>query len=193
MSNPRIETLRHDPARQFAYEQWGPSGRPILLLNRPEHDRSAWWPVAATLADHHAVMVLDLPEGPSPEALAEDLAHLVLQTGTRAPVLAGHASAALVASVFAVRYLAHAVVNVEQRLDLPAGDLDPTLNAITEAPKPIACPYLSVFGAAPEPGYAAWLSQRIPKSRCESYGTPGDFPHLEAMARFVADVRDLAV
>lgn len=194
MSTPRIEKLRHDPEPQFVYERWGPCGRPIMLLNDPERDRSAWWPVAAALADHHAVMVLDLPEGPGPEALAEDLALLIHQTGTRAPVLVGHASAALVASVFALRYVAHAVVNVQQRLDLPAGDaeLDRALRAITEGPKPIQSPYLSVFATEPEPGYAAWLGQRVPKSRCEAYETPGGHPHLEVMGRFVTHVREMA-
>jgi pimeloyl-ACP methyl ester carboxylesterase len=190
---PRIATLLHDPERRSTYERWGDRGRPILLLNRPEHDRSAWWPVAAALGDTHAVMVVDLPEGHPPPVLAEDLAHMVLQMGTRAPVLAGHGSAALVASVFALRYLAHAVVAVEQRLDVPAdGDLEAALREITEPRKPIDCPYLSVFAAEPEPGYAAWLRARIPKARCESYGTPGEFPHLAALDRFVADVRGLA-
>ncbi|SDC98891.1 alpha/beta fold hydrolase [Glycomyces harbinensis] len=193
MPTPRIATLLHDPGRESAYEQWGGCGRPVLLLNRPEHDRSAWWPVAAALGDTHAVMVVDLPEGHPPPALAEDLAHMVLQMGTRAPVLAGHGSAALVASVFAARYLAHAVVAVEQRLDVRAdGEPDAALREITGPRKPIDCPYLSVFAAEPEPGYAAWLRVRIPKARCESYGTPGEFPHLTALDRFVADVRGLA-
>jgi pimeloyl-ACP methyl ester carboxylesterase len=193
VSTPRLEALLHDPERQSTYERWGASGRPVLLLNRPERDRSAWWPVAADLGGDHAVMVLDLPEGHGPEVLAEDLAHLVLQLGTRAPVLVGHGSAALVASVFAARYLAHAVVNVEQRLDPAANEpaLTPTLREVTEAPKPLACPYLSVFAAAPEPAYAEWLGARIPKSRCESYGTAGEFPHLAEPARFAADVRGL--
>lgn len=194
MSTPRIATLLHDPERQSTYEQWGARGRPILLLNRPEHDRSAWWPVAAGLGDTHCVMVLDLPEGHSPAVLAEDLAHMVLQLGTRAPVLVGHAAAALVASVFAARYLAHAVVAVEQRLDAASDDpdLESALHEITASRRPIECPYLSVFAAEPEPGYAAWLGARIPKARCESYGTPGEFPHLTALDRFVADVRELA-
>ncbi|MCD0444988.1 hypothetical protein LO763_15330 [Glycomyces sp. A-F 0318] len=194
MSTPRIETLLHDPERQSAYERWGACGRPVLLLNRPEHDRSAWWPVAARLGDDHAVMVLDLPRGHSPAALAEDLAHMVLQLGTRAPVLVGCASAALVASVFAARYLAHAVVNVEQRLDGASDDpgLAQALREVAEARRPIACRYLSVFADEPEPGYAAWLGARVPGARCRVYGTPGELPHLAAPARFAADVRALA-
>lgn len=209
MSTPRIETLLHDPERQSAYERWGERGRPVLLLNPSPHDRSAWWPVAARLGDDHAVMVLDLPPGHSPAVLADDLAHMVHQMGTRAPVLVGHAAAALVASVFAARYLAHAVVNVEQRLDRtsddatandPASDrsalddtgLDQALREITDPRKPVGCPYLSVFATAPEPGYAEWLAARLPRARCRSYGVPGPFPHLADPARFTADVRDLA-
>lgn len=198
MSSPRINSIRHGPDREWIYEQWGSSGRPILLIGDASHERSAWWPVAARLADEHTVAVLDLPFGREPGASAEELARVVFRLGTRAPVLVGYSSAALVASMFAVRFVTHAVVNVEQGLDTRpgSGEVDlaarEALREITGGARPIRCPYLSVFAAEPRPGYAEWLRQRIPRSRCEVYGTPGVFPHLYDLARFAADTRALA-
>jgi pimeloyl-ACP methyl ester carboxylesterase len=62
----------------------------------------------------------------------------------------------------------------------------------SDGPTAIRCPFLSVFGAEPAAGYAAWLKERIPASRCEVYGTAGPYPHLDDGARFIADVREVA-
>ncbi|GAB3995362.1 hypothetical protein GCM10029992_12410 [Glycomyces albus] len=178
MSSPRIDAIRHGPDREWIYEQWGSSGRPVLLLGDASHERSAWWPVAARLADENTVAVLDLPIGRDPGASAEALARVVFRLGTRAPVLVGYSSAALVASMFAVRFVTHAVVNIEQGLETRpgSGEVDlaarEALREITGGARPIRCPYLSVFAAAPRPGYAEWLRQRIPARAARSTGPP---------------------
>jgi pimeloyl-ACP methyl ester carboxylesterase len=196
---PEDHRQDHDFELDRTGEQWGEHGRPVLILNGPSHDRTAWWPVAARLADAHAVTVLDLPAGRSAHALAEDLALLIAERHSRAPVLIGHASSALVAALFALHYIAHAVVAIERSLDTrpaAAAAEDPAtlalLRELTGGPTAIRCPFLSVFGAEPAPGYAAWLRERIPASRCEVYGTAGPYPHLDDGARFIADVRELA-
>lgn len=195
------EDQRQDHEYEFDWtgEQWGEHGRPVLILNGPSHHRTAWWPIAARLADAHAVTVLDLPEDRSAPEIAEDLALLITQQHSRAPVLIGHDSSALVAALFALRYVAHAVVAVERSLDTrpaAAATEDPgtlaLLRELTGGPTAIRCPFLSVFGAKPAPGYAAWLKERIPSSRCEVYGTEGPYPHLDDGARFIADVREVA-
>ena len=96
----------------------------------------------------------------------------------RAPIVVGHGLGGLLACMFGAPFTARAVVTVEQRLDLPA----------TTDPDPVGCgawpsgqvlgdllrqgraPLLSVFGEPPEAGYAAWLSDLVPTSRCLVYG-----------------------
>lgn len=190
----RFEDLLLDPDRARDGDRWGADGRPVLLLNEPGTDRSAWWPVAACLADEHAVAVLDLPADRSLAAQAETLAAYVAAMGTRAPLIAGHGPAALVASLFAARYLAHAVVNIEQPLDEPQHDPDTerALREITAGPRRLRCRYLAIFAALPHPGYAPWLADRIPGAACTTYGTEGPHPHLSDPKRFTGDIRELA-
>lgn len=197
---PEDQRQDHDYDIDWTGERWGSHGRPVLILNGPSHHRTAWWPLAARLADSHSVSVLELPPGRSPRSLAEDLALLTARQGSRAPVLIGHDFSALVASLFALHYVAHAVVAVERSLDTrprAAESEDPrtlaVLRELTGGPREIRSPILSVFAADPGPGYAAWLRERVPSSRCEVYGTAGPYPHLDDGARFVADVRDMAV
>ncbi|MEU5152850.1 hypothetical protein [Glycomyces sp. NPDC021274] len=190
----RFEDLLQDPDRERDGDRWGAEGRPVLLLNEAGADRSAWWPVAARLADEHAVAVLDLPPSRSLTARAETLAAYVAAMGTRAPVIAGHGPAGLVASLFAARYLAHAVVSIEQRLDEPHHDPDTerALQEITAGPRRLQCRYLAIFAAAPQPGYEAWLQQRLPAAACTTYRTEGDHPHLSDPVRFTDDIRAIA-
>jgi pimeloyl-ACP methyl ester carboxylesterase len=189
----RIEDLRHDPEPEWTGERWGDEGRPVLLLNETGSDRSAWWPVAALLADDHAVAVLDLPEHTAIGHRADALAAFTARHGTRAPVVVGRGRAALAASVFAARYVAHAVVNVEQPLDAPADPAEAEAIAeVVEGRRPVACPYLSVFAAPPREGYEAWLRERLPRARCAVYGAGGVFPHLAEPARFTEDVKAIA-
>jgi pimeloyl-ACP methyl ester carboxylesterase len=189
----RFEDLLQDPDREHDGDRWGADGRPVLLLNEAGTDRSAWWPVAARLADEHAVAVLDLPAGRSITDQAESLAMYVAAMGTRAPVIAGHGEAALVASLFAVRYLAHAVVNIERRLDEPhdAPGIERARAEITAGPRRLRGRYLAVFASAPPPAYEPWLQSRIPDAACAVYGTDG-FPHFNDPKRFADDIRDLA-
>ncbi|MCC3761818.1 hypothetical protein K3N28_01860 [Glycomyces sp. TRM65418] len=196
---PEDHRRDHDHDIDWTGEQWGSHGRPVLILNGPAHHRTAWWPVAARLADAHAVTVLELPARRSPHSLAEELALLTVRQGTRAPVLIGHGFSALVASLFALHYIAHAVVAVERSLDTRPGaaaaeDVGTLalLRELTGGPSVIRCPFLSVFAAEPRPGYADWLKERIPASRCAVYGTAGPYPHLEDGTRFIADVREVA-
>lgn len=192
MSMPRAEDLRRHPGRAWTREQWGDRGRPVYLINPPSSDRSAWWPVAAGLAADHAVAIFDLPGHGDASELADDLAAFTAASGTRAPIVVGHASASLVAAVFAVRYLAHAVVAVEHCLDTADGDC-PDLRAIVTGSRTIRCPYLSVFALPPRDDYLAWLLTRAPAARCEVYGAPALFPHLHHNNRFTADIRALGV
>ncbi|MFB9661709.1 alpha/beta fold hydrolase [Glycomyces mayteni] len=179
---------------EWTGELWGASGRPVLLLTETGEDRSAWWPVAARLAAVHSVAVLDLPSGGRIGDRAETLAEFVAGMGTRAPVIAAHGRAAVIASLFACRYVAHGVAAIEQALDAPAedGDTAAALEEITAGPRKVECRYLSVFAAEPRPGYAAWLAERIPGAECAVYGTEGRYPHLSAPDRFTEDVSALA-
>lgn len=189
----RFEDLLQDPDRERDGELWGADGRPVLLLNDTGADRSAWWPVAARLADEHAVAVLDLPAGRPIDDQTETLAGYVARMGTRAPVVAGHGGAALVASLFAARYIAHGVVNIEQRLDEPQSDPDAerALREITGGPRKLNCRYLSIFADA-QSGYASWLEERIPGAICAIYRTTGTYPHLSDPKRFADDIREIA-
>jgi pimeloyl-ACP methyl ester carboxylesterase len=190
----RFEDLLQDPDRERDGDRWGADGRPVLLLNAAGTDRSAWWPVAARLADEHAVAVLDLPARHSIADQAESLAIYVAAMGTRAPVIAGHGDAALVASLFAARYLAHAIVNIERRLDEPHDDpgIEQARAEITAGPRRLRGRYLAIFASAPPPAYEPWLQDRIPEAACAVYGTDGDFPHFNDPKRFADDIRDLA-
>jgi pimeloyl-ACP methyl ester carboxylesterase len=188
------EDLLRQPEPEWTGERWGVDGRPVLLLTESGDDRSAWWPVAARLAEDLAVAVLDLPgDGPIGDR-AETLAQFVAEMGTRAPVVVGHGRAAVVASLFAARYVAHGVAAVERALDAPGGDADTeaALAEITAGPRKVGCRYLAVFGSAPRPGYAAWLEARIPGAECAVYGTGDRFPHLSDPERFIKDVTALA-
>jgi pimeloyl-ACP methyl ester carboxylesterase len=190
----RFEDLLQDPDREHDGDRWGADGRPVLLLNAAGTDRSAWWPVAARLADEHAVTVLDLPARHSIADQAESLAIYVAAMGTRAPVIAGHGDAALVASLFAARYLAHAIVNIERRLDEPHHDRDAerARAEITAGPRALRGRYLAIFASAPPPAYEPWLRARVPEAACAVYRTDGAFPHFNDPKRFADDIRDLA-
>lgn len=190
----RFEDLLRDPDRERNGERWGTDGRPVLLLNDSGADRSVWWPVAARLADEHAVAVLELPGHRPVGDQAETLAEYVAGMGTRAPVVAGHGGTALVASLFAARYIAHAVVNIEQRLDEPQPDPDAerALQEITDGPRKLKCRYLSIFSSAPSPAYETWLKERVPDAVCTAYRTEGRYPHLSDPKRFTDDIREIA-
>ncbi|GAA1664948.1 hypothetical protein GCM10009830_08100 [Glycomyces endophyticus] len=194
MPTLHFQDLLRQPDPEWTGERWGAGGRPVLLLTESGDDRSAWWPVAARLAEGLSVAVLDLPEAGRVGDLAASLARFTAELGTRAPVVVGHGRAAVVASLFAVRYAAHGVVAVERALDEPGGDDDTAaaLEEVVAGPRRIRCGFLAVFGSAPRPGYAAWLGERVPGAACAVYGTGDRFPHLREPERFIGDVAPLA-
>jgi len=102
---------------------------PLVLLHGLTFDRTMWHPALAALAEldpGRPVLALDLPgHGDSPgwasydmEALAEGVHRAVGEAGLQPPVLAGHSVAGVIASVYAARYPARGVVNVDQPLQV---------------------------------------------------------------------------
>jgi pimeloyl-ACP methyl ester carboxylesterase len=107
----------------WSFHRWGTQGRPVLFINDGTVDPSAWWPLAARLADRHRAVVVQPPAAEATgcvedlDTLAGDLAVAVAKSSSLAPVVVGYSTAALTASLFGARYAAYAVVNVEQPLD----------------------------------------------------------------------------
>jgi pimeloyl-ACP methyl ester carboxylesterase len=100
---------------------------PLVLLHGPAFDRSMWQPALAELcvADPgRQALALDLPgHGGSPPPRRHDIDGVlaavheaVRWTRLDAPVVVGHAMAAVIATVYAARYPARGVVNVNQWL-----------------------------------------------------------------------------
>jgi hypothetical protein len=199
------ERTAWDGAAGWTVDRWGTRGRPLLFLNDHTTDASTWWPLAARLAGGYRTAVVQPPAPQTPrcvaclETLAEHLALMVARAARLAPVIVGHAPAALLASVFAARFATHAVVNIEQPLHRNPGDCDALghaadgwqdrrASALTAVLRSIRAPYLSVFGSMPYNGYAQWLQSLVPTSHVVVYGTTGIAPHLADPDRFVADV-----
>lgn len=101
---------------------------PLVFLHRPSFGRAMWQPALAELcvADPgRQVLVLDLSghEGSAPwpghdlVRVAAAVHEAVRWTRLDAPVMVGHAMAAVVATVYAARYPARGVVNVDQWLE----------------------------------------------------------------------------
>lgn len=190
----RIEDRREDPGHEWTGEHWGGGGRPLLLLTESGDDRSTWWPAAARLAGEHAVAVLDQPPAGLIADRADALAEYTALMGTRAPVVAACGRAAVVAALFAARYVAHAVVAIEQPLDrAPYDDPDAARALKAFASRPVRCRLLAVFGAEPRPGYRDWLRDLAPAAVCAVYDTPGRLPHLGDPERFASDVHAIAL
>ncbi|GIE76753.1 hypothetical protein Aph02nite_27030 [Actinoplanes philippinensis] len=163
----------------LAYDRWGRTGRPVLLLHGLGYDRTMWWPMAAELGDDITAVAVDLPgHGQSPargrcdvDELAEDLAMLIHGLGLRrAPVLIAHAEAAHVAGRFAAGYSTHRVITVG--CDGP-GRLDG-----------VPSPYrqFAVRRSLPD-AYADWPAGDLPRS---NHPDAEDFPHLRDPAGFAA-------
>lgn len=99
---------------------------PLVLLHGPAFDRGTWQPALAELcvADPgRQVLALDLPGhgGSSPlrrydiDSVLAAVHEAVRWTRLDAPVVVGHAMAAVIATVYAARYPARGVINVNQR------------------------------------------------------------------------------
>ncbi|GAA3347333.1 hypothetical protein GCM10020358_61720 [Amorphoplanes nipponensis] len=194
------------PGGTLGYDTWGAHGRPVLLLHAPLFDRTMWWPVAADLRTEATMIAVDLPgHGASPgrdhyhpEAVVEDLAHLVHGLGaTRAPVVVGHGGSAGLAALFAVRFAAHALVTVDAcagpgggtpvdgdhvrryLATMPADALPPSYRGlVTAKPDPALLAGYLGCGAAGPPGSAGPDAGRLPPAvrrlDVHSQGTPGE-------------------
>jgi len=102
---------------------------PLILLHGLTFDRAMWRPALAELATidpGRRVLAVDLPgHGHSPawpsydaEGVAEAVHRAALAAKLPAPVLVGHSVAAMIATVYAARYPARGVVNVDQWLQI---------------------------------------------------------------------------
>jgi pimeloyl-ACP methyl ester carboxylesterase len=119
---------------------------PLVLLHGLTFDRTMWRPALAHLAaldPGRQVLALDLPgHGGSPgwasydtEALAGGVHQAVGEAGLQPPVLAGHSIAGGIVSVYAARYPARGVVNVDQPLQI-----EPVARLISSLAGPIRGP-----------------------------------------------------
>jgi pimeloyl-ACP methyl ester carboxylesterase len=209
------------------YDTWGVHGRPVVLLPGVLFDRAVWWPAAADLRPYATVVAVDLPgHGQStpracydPGVLVDELAALVDSLRVRrAPVVVGHGSSALLATLFADRFATHAVVVV----DPPApGALTGGVGAYLRAMDLGAIPasYRGMVEVRHDPGLLTAYVERLPAAgsaaglrvpglavhssvpvdpvpgvphwRRRVYEVPGGFAHLTATRRFVTDLREL--
>ena len=131
MTEPGVS---QDSARLFARLAGDLNGdpddrAPLILLHGLTFDRAMWRPALAELATidpGRRVLAVDLPgHGHSPawpsydaEGVAEAVHRAALAAKLPAPVLVGHSVAAMIATVYAARYPARGVVNVDQWLQI---------------------------------------------------------------------------
>jgi len=103
----------------LAYERVG-SGEPLLLIHGISHRSQAWAPIVGQLAEHHEVILVDLPgHGGSPafdlrgrtvrEALTEEFVLLYEALGLERPHVVGNSLGALVALELADAGMARSV------------------------------------------------------------------------------------
>ena len=102
------------------------SWAPIVLLHGLSFDRRMWTPVITALTETpgRIVLALDLPgHGESPDWPSYELDHVaaavhnaVAAARLEAPVVVGHSIGAVIATIYAARYPARGVVNVDQPL-----------------------------------------------------------------------------
>jgi pimeloyl-ACP methyl ester carboxylesterase len=102
---------------------------PLVLLHGLTFDRTMWQPALAHLAaldPGRQVLALDLPgHGDSPERprydlepIADAVHQAVTEAGLSSPVLAGHSAGGILVTIYASRYPARGVVNVDQPLEV---------------------------------------------------------------------------
>ncbi|BCY09912.1 alpha/beta fold hydrolase [Actinoplanes sp. L3-i22] len=100
---------------------------PLVLLHGLTYDRTQWQPLLRELDridPGRRVLAVDLPgHGESPRsatyrsgAVVDAVHDAVTAAGLRAPVLVGHSLGAVLATIYAARYPARAVLNVDQPL-----------------------------------------------------------------------------
>ena len=104
---------------------------PLVLLHGLTFDRTMWEPALVELSrtdPGRRSLAFDLPgHGESPpwesydiESVADGVHRAVEEAGLGAPVIVGHSLAAIIAGVYAGRYSARGVVNVDQPLQTGA-------------------------------------------------------------------------
>jgi pimeloyl-ACP methyl ester carboxylesterase len=102
---------------------------PLVLLHGLTFDRRMWQPAIDALRRRdpdRQTLTLDLPgHGGSPtqpscdpEDVAAAISAAIEDAGLDGPIIVGHSIAAVIATVFAARYPARGLVNVDQTLDL---------------------------------------------------------------------------
>lgn len=115
---------------------------PVVLLHGLTFDRGMWGPVVDALAGRRA-LAFDLPgHGDSPRRdsyhpaeVADVLHDAVTAAGVEAPVLVGHSIGAVLATVYAARHPARAVLDIDQPLlPGPFGDLLRSVEPVLRGP-----------------------------------------------------------
>jgi pimeloyl-ACP methyl ester carboxylesterase len=115
---------------------------PVVLLHGLTFDRGMWAPMVHALAGRRAV-AFDLPghgdspprDSYDPAEVAEVVHEAVAAAGLDAPVLVGHSIGAVVATAYAARHPARAVLNIDQPLlPGPFGDLLRSLEPVLRGP-----------------------------------------------------------
>jgi len=119
---------------------------PLILLHGLTFDRTMWQPVLTELRaidPGRRVLAVDLPgHSGSPawpsydvEGMAGGIHRAAEEAKLRSPVVVGHSMAAAIATVFAARYPARGVVNVDQWLRIePAARLARSLAGLIRGP-----------------------------------------------------------
>ncbi len=96
-------------------------GRPIVFLHGLTFDRRMWDPILDALPPEQRAIAFDLPgHGSSPalarhdlESVADAVHEAVLAAGLDRPLMVGHSIGAPIASIYASKYPASGVVNVD--------------------------------------------------------------------------------
>ncbi|WP_431922270.1 alpha/beta fold hydrolase [Amycolatopsis tucumanensis] len=121
---------------------------PVVLLHGLTFDRAMWGPLVRALRGRR-VVALDLPghgasprrESYDPAEVADVLHGAVTAAGLRRPVLVGHSVGAVVAAVYAAKYPARAVLDIDQPLLAgPFGEMLRSAEPVLRGPE-----YLSVW------------------------------------------------
>ena len=115
---------------------------PVVLLHGLTFDRGMWTPIVDALAGRRA-LAFDLPgHGDSPPRdsydpadVADVLHDAITAAGVGAPVLVGHSIGAVLATAYAARHPARAVLNIDQPLlPGPFGDLLRSVEPVLRGP-----------------------------------------------------------
>lgn len=181
----------------------GGTGPPLLLLHGNPQTHAMWNAVAPALADRFTIVCPDLrgygashkPDATADHApyakraMARELAALMDQFGHRRFFLAGHDRGARVAHRLALDF-----PDRVRRLALL--DIVPTIEHFERADADFAMGYYHWFWLAQPHPYPEMLITRAPEDWFRAHtsrGTRNDFFHPDAMADYLAAVRDPAM